>query len=329
MNGFEQELAALEKQKPALDEVLGALQAGAANGQSVVSSTIIYGLSDLTPAEREKVAACWSRLPAAFKALVLRELNEASESLFELNFGAIAKLSLADSSSQVRAAAIDLLWFDESPATMQQLMRLAHDEAAVVRASALIGLGRFLLLGEYGGIAADSAAAAQQIALRLHTDAQQPVSVRRRALEALANSSHPDVEGLIRAAYTQGSHDLKVGAVFAMGRSCNSVWGDVLLKELAGDDQACIYEAIAACGQLQLKQALPRIGELAQSDDGEIQLAAISALGEIGGRRALDLLSELAESTTDDEVADAIDEALDVAAFSFELSAPAGLHADE
>ncbi|MYH65474.1 MAG: HEAT repeat domain-containing protein [Chloroflexi bacterium] len=328
MKGFEKELAALERQKPSLDEVIAALQAGAATRQAVLSSTIVYGLSDLSPAEGEEIAASWSRLPVAFKAQVLRGLNDASESLFELNFRAIAHLCLSDSSSPVRAAAIDLLWFDESPETMQRFMQLADDEDGSVRASALTGLGRFLLLGEYGGIAADQAGAAQQIALRLHSDEQQPVSVRRRALEALANSSHPQVEGLIRAAYAQGSHEMKIGAIFAMGRTCNPIWGDALLEELASEDQESIYEAIAACGQLGLKQALPRIGALAQSNDGEIQLAAIAALGEIGGRRALDLLSELAEAADDDDVAEAIDVALDGAAFSFGLSAPVGVYGD-
>ncbi len=325
MNGFEREIAALEKQKPSPDEVVAALQAGASSRQSVVPSAIIYGLSDLSPAERQAIVHSWSLLPAAYKAQVLRALNDASEALFELNFREIADMSLTDSSSLVRAAAIDLLWFDESPATMQQFMRLASDEDAGVRASALTGLGRFLLLSEYGGIADEMAEAAQQIALRLHTDTQQPIAVRRRALEALANSSHPDVPKLIRAAYAHSSHELKVGAVFAMGRTCNSIWGDVLLEELAGGDDECVYEAIAACGQLQLKHAVPRIGELAQSDDGEVQLAAIAALGEIGGRHALDVLSELAESADDDNLADAIDEALDVAAFSFGLNEPAAV----
>lgn len=326
MNAFEQEMAALEQQKPAPDEVALALQAGAASRQLVVSSVIIYGLSDLSPAERASIADSWWQLPAPFKAQVLRALNDASEALFELNFREIAILALADSSSLVRAAAIDLLWFDESPETMQHFMRLADDADAVVRASALTALGRFLLLGEYGGIAVELAEAAQQIALRLHTDPQQPVSVRRRALEALANSSHPHVTRLIRAAYAHGSHEMKIGAVFAMGRTCNSIWSDALLEELASGDDECVYEAIAACGQLQLKQAVPRIGKLAQSDDGEIQLAAIAALGEIGGRRALDMLSDLAESAVDDSLADAIDAALDVAAFSFGLSAPAGIY---
>ncbi len=320
MKDFEQELAALESQKPPLDEVMAALQAGAAGGQAVVSSTIIYGLSDVSGSDRQSLADLWTQLPPHFKAQVLRALNEASEALFELNFREIALIALADEDSSVRATAIELLWFDETPQTMRQLMRLAADCDPEVRANALKGLGRFLLLGEYGEIDADMASEAQQIVLRMHTDKTQPINVRRRALEALANSSHPRVDNLIRAAYAKSSRDLRIGAIFAMGRTCNPVWGECLLEELDSSDSECVYEAIVACGQLQLKAAVKRIAEFANSDDGEIQLAAIVALGEIGGRRALDILTALADSADDESTADAIDEALDAAAFSFGLT---------
>ena len=324
MNAFEQELAALESRKPALREVVYALRNAAESRQRVIPSVAIYGLSELSAKERDKLAGAWRELPAEFKAQTLRALNEASEALFELNFREIACISLDDPAGAVRAAAVDLLWFDESPQTMREMMRLANDSEASVRESALTGLGRFLLLGEYGGIGGDLAHEAQTVAHQLHTDQRQPVTVRRRALEALANSSHPQVTDLIRAAYANGSRELKIGAIFAMGRTCNPAWSDRVLTELDSDYGECVYEAIAACGQLGLKEAVPRIGDLARSDDDDIQLAAIAALGEIGGRRALDILTGLADEDSDDAYVDAVDEALDAAAFSFGLGAPAG-----
>ena len=321
MMDFADELAALESQKPTLDEVMDALLDGAAGGGSVIPATVIYGLSDLSKREARTLSDLWRGLPAGYKAQTLRALNEASESLFELNFREIAWLALQDDDSQARLAAIDLLWFDESEATMRHLMRLSADDDSALKAGALKALGRFLLLGEYGEIDSSLADQAQQIALRLQTDMSQPVSVRRRALEALANSSHPQVERLIRDAYLDGSAELRIGAIFAMGRTCNPVWSEQLLDELAGDEGEALYEAISACGQLQLKEAVPRIAELIGSGDGDIQLAAIVALGEIGGRRALDILTKLADSA-DESVADAVDEALDAASFSFGLTAP-------
>ena len=317
---YEQYLDELRGKKPPLDEVMAALRASEANSRGVIPATVIYGLSELSQADRDILAGQWLGLSADLKARVLRALAEASEGLFELSFGEIAAISLADKDSAVRAAAIDALWYDDSPETMRQFMRLADDRDAQVRASALQGMANFLLLGEYGDIDAQLASQAQEVALRMHTDKAQPIEVRRRALEALANSSHPRVEGLIRAAYADANRDLRISAIFAMGRTCNPVWSECLLHELDCDDSEFVYEAIAACGQLQLKAAVKRISEFIASDDANLQLAAVAALGEIGGEYALELLGELADSTEDEALYEAIDEALDAAAFSFGLS---------
>ena len=61
-------------------------------------------------------------------------------------------------------------------------------------------LGRFLLLGEYGDVSEDLAQEAQQLSLRIHTDASEPLEMRRRALETLADSSHSRVQELIKRA---------------------------------------------------------------------------------------------------------------------------------
>ena len=156
----------------------------------------------------------------------------------------------------------------------------------------------------------------------------ESLEVRRRALEALANSSHPAVEHLIRAAYTHGHHELKLGAIFAMGRTCNKLWREQLLAELESADNECVYEAIRACGQIQLSESVSRIGEFTLSEDQDLQLIAIWSLGEIGGRRAFEILTSLEEVAAGDELAAAIDEALDAAGFSLSF-ASLGLDLDD
>ena len=260
---------------------------------------------------------------------MLRALNEASEALFELNYRELGLQCLNDESASVREAAIELLWTDESEQAMRQFIKLAaHDASLSVRASAVKALSRFLLLGEYGDVPEDLAQEAQQLALRLHNDEAESLEIRRRALESLANSSHPLVHDLISKAYADGNHDLKISAIFAMGRSCNRVWREILLDELDSRDNEAVYEAIAACGLIQLEDSVPRIGELALSDDREIQLTAIWALGEIGGKRAFEILSHLDEANEDEEAATVIEEALDTAGFRRSFAA-LGLGFDE
>ena len=319
----------LPQSEPPLEELVGVLQGAELSSQTVIPSTLVYGLSDLTAEELHAIEPAWAALKPVVKHRVLRALNEASEAMFELNYREIALRGLGDESSLVRSSSIDLLWMDESVETMQMLLALAEsDPDYSVRTGALESLGRFILLGEYGDIPAHLAAEAQALAHRMHTDAGQSVEVRRRALEALANSSHPAVKALIRAAYADGNHELKLGALFAMGRTCSTEWRSLLLAELESADSECVYEAIRACGQIQLRESVQRIGEYTLGDDQDLHMMAIWSLGEIGGKRAFEILSGLEENTDDDEVANALDEALDAAGFSLSF-ASLGLDLDD
>ncbi|MYD09549.1 MAG: HEAT repeat domain-containing protein [Chloroflexi bacterium] len=316
-------------EKPALDDVRAALRRLDEAPRRAVAATVAYGLSDLTVTERQALEDDWARLASETRRRVLRSLLEASEAMFEMNYREIALLGLDDADRDARAAAIELLWTDETEETMRRLITLAaEDRDAVVRAAALKELGRFILLGEYGDIPDDAAKAAQALALRIHTDRGETLEVRRRALEALSNSSHPDVERLIRAAYTDGNHDLKISALFAMGRTCSKVWREIIMEELDSADNELVFEAVTACGQIQLQESARRIGQLAISEDREIQLAAIWALGEIGGNHAFEILTNLEETVDDEEAAAVIDEALDTAGFGRTFAA-LGLDLDE
>ncbi|MCY3780953.1 MAG: HEAT repeat domain-containing protein [Chloroflexi bacterium] len=302
--------------KPESNDVLAALSRADAESKRSISPTLVYGLSDLAPKEWQKVHAAWRCLEAASKRRILRMLNESSEALFELNYRELGLNSLDDESAMVREAAIELLWTDESEDTMRQFIRLAaQDPSSSVRTCAIKALGRFILLGEFGDVSEELAKEAQQLALRLHTNSSESLETRRRALESLANSSHPLVPDLISKAYADGNHDLKISAIFAMGRSCSGVWQEILLQELESHDNEAVYEAVSACGHIQLEDSVVRIGELALSNDREIQLTAIWALGEIGGSRAFEILSRLEEVVEDKETASILEEALDTAGF--------------
>ncbi len=329
MTAFEEEAVDLPIPKPSLEDLAQSLQNEALSHQAVVPSAIVYGLSDLTAEELQTIEPVWNRLPPVAKHRVLRALNEASEAMFELNFREMALLCLEDASSLVRSASIDMLWIDESAETMRALMKMAEtDPDGAVRARALEHLGRFILLGEYGDVPGELAAQAQSLAYGIHSDPAEPVEIRRRSLEALANSSHPKVSSLIETAYADGNHELGIGAIYAMGRTCSSMWRTQLLNELESADGEHVYEAIRACGQIQLKDATRRVGEFTLSDDQEIQMIAIWSLGEIGGRQAFEILSSLEETETDDDTRAVIDEALDTAGFSLSVAA-LGLESDD
>jgi len=118
----------LPQSKPPLEELVGVLQGAELSSQTVIPSTLVYGLSDLTAEELHAIKPAWAALKPVVKHRVLRALNEASEAMFELNYREIALRGLSDESSLVRSSSIDLLWMDESVETMQKLLALAESD---------------------------------------------------------------------------------------------------------------------------------------------------------------------------------------------------------
>lgn len=299
------------RDKPSLQATIDALRG---HSEGVFNSIIYYGLSDLSTSDIESLKSAWNSLDAELKAQLLRALGEASEANFDLEYRAIGMLSLADADPQVREAAIETLWSDESLDLLSKLIELAEwDESPSVRAAAASNLGRFILLGEYGDIPERDAARAQETVINLLLDSDEEIEVRRRALEAIANSSHEIVDTAITEAYEGDDRLMKVSAIFAMGRTCDPQWAEQILREMSSPDAEMRYEAARAAGELELQEAVGLLGRLAAQGDLETRYAAIWSLGEIGGRDALRTLTVLAESVReeqDEDLADAIDEAI-------------------
>lgn len=299
------------QEKPTLDVTIAALQVQDAGALVAV---IYRGLSDLTADEIQQLKTVWETLVPDYRRKVMRELAEASEFNFDLDYRTVGFLGLNDDDAGVREAAIAALWIDESLELMARLLHLAQwDEATAVRAAATSEIGRFLLLGEYGDVPEDRVSQAQDTIVGLLTDDQEDLEVRRRALEAIANSSHEIVTEAIEEAYQGDERLMRVSAVFAMGRTCDTRWGATILREMSSSDPEIRYEAARAAGEVGLAEAVPLLSRLALDNDRETQEAAVWALGEIGGREALRVLSALAEraqDSGDDFLIEAVNDAI-------------------
>jgi HEAT repeat protein len=309
MNDFDEDIS--QNQEPDLEMALEALQS---LDSQTISADILYGLSRLTTTDLERVKPGWDALPANLRQRALEQMTEFSELNFEADYRAMGLLGLDDVDSNVRKAAIGTLWEDESLETMNRLIKMAQwDEALEVRATAASALGHYILLGELGDIPENETTPAQDAALNLWMDEGEDVEIRRRALEAIANCSHSIVPEAINEAYASPDKQLRISAVFAMGRTCNERWEEEILREIDSDDAEMRYEAARAAGELGLVSSIPRLAQLVIYDDIEIKLVTIWSLGEIGGKEAIRVLERLSEEIgdeTNDELADAIEDAL-------------------
>jgi HEAT repeat protein len=279
-----------------------------------LTRAVMRRLSNLDDTDRETLYANWGGLPVKRRQEVIRHLTEMLETDFDADFNAVIRLALTDLDEKVREYAVEASWPDESPSMFNRLLPMATIDLAVpVRAAALSALGRFILLGELGKFDRSLSRQAENIAIRLFRNKNEPNDVRRRALEAVANSSRDEVTAMINEAYSAGDPQMQASAVYAMGRTCDERWAESVLRELGSDDAAIRFEAVRASGELALEEAVPQLGPLLVDADRQTMEMVIWTLGEVGGgeaRRLLTNMSEYAEARDDKELMEQIEDAM-------------------
>lgn len=324
-NGYESNEYAFNdlelSEEPLLDEETGlrekpeiATTIEALRSTEKIEARVFYGLSDLSVEELEQFAPAWESLDDDQRRKLMRQLVEVSEANVEMDYIQVGRYGLDDPDAEVREAAIEVLWEDESLELMNRLIDIAqYDDSREVRAAACSALGRFLLMGELGDISESDTTKAQEAVIHILNDLDEEVEVRRRALEALGNSSSDAVTPAIEEAYESPERLMNISAVFAMGRSCDPRWSDTVMHELDSGDPEMRYEAARAVGELMLEDAVAALSRMAFENDRELQDNAIWSLGEIGGReatRVLNLLAENAQDAGDEDMVEAIEDAI-------------------
>ncbi|MFH1434910.1 MAG: hypothetical protein ABIJ56_04245 [Pseudomonadota bacterium] len=146
----------------------------------------------------------------------------------------------------------------------------------------------------------------------IYGDADVPVLVRRRALEASVRAPMDWHEGAVRAAWSSGERDWRLTAVFCM--SCIRGFNDEILEALGSEDEDIHYEAVGAAGSWALQKAWKHVSALAASDGTEkgLRIAAIEAASFIRPKEAAGLLGHLADCD-DEDIAGATIESLTLA----------------
>ncbi len=276
-----------------------------------VRASQLVDLTDISGGELGDLAAAWPQIEPDRRLSVINELADLAEDNVELNFDAVYKNALSDSEPDVRAAAIGaLVEYEGSDLIPVLIEMLRSDPAADVRAEAAIGLGRFALAAEFDRLEPSDADAVRLALSDSSTDMGEDEAVRARAIEALGAISGDETRELIESVYDEGTLELRIGAVDAMGRSCDEAWLPIVLQEMASDSAEMRFAAAFAAGSIGDEGAVPSLSDMAAQDpDHEVQVAAVRALGEIGGRTASVALKNLLYEG-DDTLQEAIEEAM-------------------
>jgi HEAT repeat protein len=297
------------RQRPTLAQTIAALAQVAADK---LSATVFYGLAGLREGQIKQIAPAWAALDAEMRLKIMQRMSDLSEAAGYLDYEQIARFALKDDEADVRAVAAAMLWQDEDPATTEALLQLVQsDDETAVRTAAASALGNHLLLGEYEELPQNVCLRTQEALLEIINNQDEELELRRRALEALSNSSHDAVPALIREAYESDHQPMQVSALFAMGRTYDEQWAPSVLRELSSPDPEMRFEAARAVGELELRAAVPRLDALAHENDSDIQAAAVTALGQIGGAQAKHILNRLAADNISDDLRALVEEALE------------------
>lgn len=276
-----------------------------------LSANQLKNLSDLEGPDLLTLAEAWPEIAMMRRLNIIRDLAELAGDSVELNFDAVFKLALLDEEPYVRAAAIRGLDEYEGADLIRVFVDLLLiDQDVEVRREAAIALGRYALAAELDKLSPEDARLIRNALMESAEDTEEDERVRARAIEALGAMSGEDTENLIESLYEEESLWLKVGAVDAMGRSCDRVWLPIILRESEHRAPEMRHAAAFAAGEIGEEEAVPQLRRMALQDpDREVQLAAIRSLGAIGGSMArVALQGVLYEG--DDALQEAIEEAM-------------------
>ena len=263
-------------------------------------SSRLIDLSNLNPEELRFFEQVWVAIEPKRRQQIIYRLVELAEDNFELNFDSIFSGCLKDQDAEVRSKAIEGLWESEDTSLINSLINLLEEDSSEkVQAAAATALGKFAMLSELKKLRTCYISKVCQALLAVINNKNKPLEVRRRALEAAAPLSLPEVEKAIMAAHQSHNSKLRTSAIYAMGKNCNHSWLPILLKELTNADAEIRYEAVGACGEIGEPETAPYLIGLVNDPDTDVQLAAIQALGKIGGTEAKECLERCLDNPSE------------------------------
>ena len=152
----------------------------------------------------------------------------------------------------------------------------------------------------------------QEALRQLYEDTQIPQEVRRRILEASVRAQRGWHQKAIREAYASDDDAWKLTAVFCMGFVRG--FDEQIVQELDSLNPAIHLAAIRAAGNWGVQGAWPHVAALIRSrrTPKPLLLAAIEAAPYIRLEETGELLMDLSASN-DEDIAEAVDEALAIA----------------
>ncbi len=272
---------------------------GIADKDRPLSNSNLAYLSSLEPEALSFFQVLWPSIVTEQRQKIIQRLVELAEEHSALDYENIFRACLNDQDSVVRSRAIEGLWEIEEPYLVNILINIMEsDVSEMVRSSAATALGKFTMMAVEQKLRPEYTLKIYRSIINTLNDINQPIEVKRRALEGLSPLDSPEIRKLIDESYHSDNHNLRASSIYAMGKTCNSSWLPLLLDEATSNDTEIRYEVAVALGELGEKESVPRLIELATDPDIEVKLAAIRSLGHIGDTGAKNFLKKIRDKSS-------------------------------
>ena len=278
--------------------------------EQVLDPLFLYRLSDINQSDLSTLHNIWGEIHLERRRGLIEDLEQLTDTNHLLSFEPIFRLALKDDDEQVRFFAIRAIEVFDTDDLIPFFLSVLTDESSVdLRAVTASVLGKYIYRGELDKIGKD-----QQIEIEDHLLAllenEGPLEVQRRALEAISFSSRGEVRDQILKAYQSDEEDWVASALFAMGRSYDHDYCDMVVEKLQHTSPKIRLEAVRACGELAIEDAVPLIMDLL-NDLPEIRGVAIWTLSQIGGEEVGPAIRELLDEDITSEEEELIQQALE------------------
>jgi HEAT repeat protein len=240
----------------------------------------------------------------------MEDLEQLTDDNTLLSFEPIFRRALVDDDEGVRFYATRAIEVFDTDDLIPFFLRVLEEEESIdLRAVTASVLGKYVYRGELDKISKDLQNRIEDRLLAV-LEGDFPLEIQRRALEAISYSSREEVREHILAAYHKDVDEWIASALFAMGRSYDLDFSDLVCDRLQHRSPKVRLEAVRACGELALEDAVPMIMDLL-NDLPDIREAAILALSQIGGEDAGPAIQELLEDEVSSDEEELIQQALE------------------
>ena len=211
--------------------------------EDIKTSTLLE-MSDLSGEDVENFSDIWSKLESEIKVKILKRLTELAEYDVQLDFTSICKLCLSAPEPIVRKSALDGLWELQDRTFIQPLIEiLINDTDSAVKSAAAIALNSFAQMHQNGKLIERDSSKIFDALMQTIEKGQEENADISRTVEAIGYLSGQQVEDTLTKFHRNKNSQLRQSAIFAMGRTAQPKWLDLILKDFNDANPAIRFEA--------------------------------------------------------------------------------------